>query len=84
MAEKIGMAVGYGRRDVEPGMMSEDDDEKETSHLGDSSDASVVHRFDKTSYRQDLGKRQCACDACECGDSAICIRKRCSCCTVST
>lgn len=57
--------------------------EKETQRPGDSIDARVVHRFDKMSYREDLGKLECTCDICQCGDSKICIEKKCRCCTVS-
>lgn len=75
--------VGSGSRVVERGMGSEIVEDKETRPIGDSSDANAVHRFDKMTYRQELGKLQCACDACGCGDSSACIKKRCSCCTVS-
>lgn len=75
--------VGSGPRLEEPGMGSAIAEEKETPHPGDSRVAKVVHRFDKMSYREDIGRRECDCDGCKCGDSSACIEKRCRCCTVS-
>ena len=77
------MSITYPRREVEPGMGSDVGDEKETPHPGDSSDAKAVHRFDKTSFRQDLGKRECSCDGCACRNTTVCLGKKCKCCTVS-
>lgn len=75
-------AAGSGPTRVELGMGSDVANERGTSHPGDSSDVKVVHRFDKTSYHVDIGKLQCSCEACDCGDNALCIEKRCLCCTV--
>jgi hypothetical protein len=57
--------------------------EKETQNPVDSTDARVAHRFDKMSYREDLGRLECSCDTCKCGDSKGCIEKKCKCCTIS-
>ena len=57
--------------------------EKETQNQVDSTDARVAHRFDKMSYRADLGRLECSCDICKCGDSKGCIEKKCNCCTTS-
>jgi hypothetical protein len=75
--------IGTGPRNVELGMGSDVDQEKEVSHPGDPSDSNVVHRHDKTSFRQDLERLECACDVCTCGDITACIHKKCGCCTVS-
>jgi hypothetical protein len=47
--------IGTESRVIEPGMGSEVREEKDTPLPGDSTDADVAHRFDKTSFRQDLG-----------------------------
>ena len=48
----------------------------------DSTDARAAHRHDRMSYREDLKRLECSCDACDCGDMKVCIEKRCGCCTV--
>lgn len=75
--------LDYGPKVTIPGMGSDVDEEQDTPHPGDSSDTNVAHRHDKMAYREDLGRLECACHACGCGDSTACIRKKCSCCTVS-
>jgi hypothetical protein len=75
--------VGTGPKVVEPGVGSDVEEERATPHPGDSTDADIAHRFDRTSFREDLGRRECACEGCACADSTACIRKACGCCTVS-
>lgn len=70
------------KRPLEEGLGSDVADERTTPRHGDASDAHVMHRFDKTAYRQDLGRRECACEECKCGDTPACIVKRCSCCVI--
>ena len=65
------------------GTGSDREKEREISLPDDSTGPRVVHRFDKTSFREDIGKRECSCVQCECGDTTACIGKRCECCTVS-